>query len=143
MTAVVMRLGPGKLAFGDKGSLTAAEAQVIKCKVKPSVKQGDPIHVLSGETVPGDRAESATLEFTINQDLGESKSFLEWTWANAGKTVPFEFIPINGKGKAVRGKVIIERGEIGGDVNEVMTTDLEFTCLTMPTIENEITGPGA
>ena len=138
MTVKTMTLGPGKLSFGEKTAITQVEAQVTKCVIKPSVKSSDPIPVLSGERVEGDRVEAATLQFTILQDFAESASFVEWTWANAGKTLPFEFIPTSGKNKAIRGFCVIERSSIGGDVAAKATADLEFQCTTMPTIENEI-----
>ena len=143
MTVKILTLGPGKLVFGEKDSLTAIETQVTKCVVKPSVKQDDPIPVLSGEKVPGNRSETAALAFTIFQDLGETASVVEWTWKNAGKETRFEFIPVTGRGKVVRGRCTIERSEIGGEVGEKAQADLEFACVTMPTIEDEITGPGA
>ena len=68
-------------------------------------------------------------------DLPEAESFIEWTWANAGKELPFEFIPADKHDKAVRGRVTIERSDIGGEVGVKLIADLEFTCTTMPTIE--------
>ena len=135
MAVKTLTLGPGKLSFGAPESLTHAAAQVTKCAVKPTAKQGDSVAVLSGDRVPGDRTEAATLEFTIYQDFGEAESFVEWTWANAGKELPFEFIPADKHDKAVRGRVTIERSDIGGEVGVKVTADLEFTCTTMPTIE--------
>lgn len=140
MTIKTLTIGPGKLSFGATTSLTRVEAQVTKCTIKPSAKQGDPIPVLSGERVEGDRTEAATLEFSILQDLGDVTSFVEWTWKNAGKSMPFEFIPESGKGKAVRGNCTIERSDIGGEVGSKATADLSFQCTTMPTIESEIIG---
>lgn len=140
MTVKTMNLGPGKLTFGETTSLTHAETQTTSTVVKPTVKKGDPIAVLSGERAPGDRSEACTLAVEFLQDFGESGSFVEWTWANAGKDLPFEFIPTSGKGKAIRGICTMERSDIGGKIGEHPTATLELDCTTMPTIEDEIIG---
>lgn len=143
MSINILTIGPGKLTFGESGALSNWSGQVTKIVVKPSTKTDDPVPVLSGESAPGNRSEAFTIAGTMLQDFGKDNSITEFTWANAGKEMPFEFIPDNKAGKAIRGKVIIEYTEIGGEVGAKATAEFEFQCTTKPSIEDMITGPGA
>lgn len=143
MTVNTVTVGPGVLTLGNKSDLFVMSSQVTKCTVKPQVKKGDPIAVLSGEKAQGDRTEAFTLSGTFLQDLGADKSVTEFTWANAGKDLPFEYIPNNAGQKAIRGIVTVEATDIGGEIGGKATADFEWECTTKPTIEPAITGPGA
>ena len=59
------KLGPGKLTItgaGSPGLTHDLSSQVRKCQLVPSVKQDDPLTVLSGETVAGDHRPAARLQ---------------------------------------------------------------------------------
>ena len=74
------KLGPGKLTItgaGAPGLTHDLSSQVRKCQLVPSVKQDDPLTVLSGETVAGDRSESWALEGAILDDFGTADSTIE------------------------------------------------------------------
>lgn len=133
MTTKVMKLGPGTLKLGE-GGLTDFSHQVTKCSLVPSVSKSAPVPVLSGGVVPGKRTETASLKGEFFQDLGESGSLVEWCWAHKGEALAFEFIPASAKGKAIKGTLVVEPVEIGGEVGEDVRTSFEFECVGMPTI---------
>lgn len=134
MAVKVLTVGPGVLTIGDSGSLTNFESQVTSCRLVPSVDNDDPINVLSGEQVAGDRTESFTLEGSILQDFGDVESTTEWLFTHRGETHPFKFIPATAKGKQVTGNLQVEAVEIGGDARSKPTSDFEFAVIGEPVI---------
>jgi hypothetical protein len=138
MTVNTITMGPGTLTIGDVGDLTTFSSQITNCRVTPNVDTGDPINVLSGETVPGDRDETWTLAGSLVQDLGAgidgADSKVEWLHANAGTTFPFTFIPATAAGRKITGNVTVEAVEIGGDVKSKPTSDFEWQISGRPAI---------
>ena len=126
------KLGPGKLTItgaGAPGLTHDLSSQVRKCALVPSVKQDDPLPVLSGEEVPGDRTETFKLEGSILDDFGTAGSTVEWCFTNRGQLLNFEFIPANANSKKVTGKAVVEATSIGGDVGKTNELDFAFTVL--------------
>lgn len=126
------KLGPGKLTItgaGDPGLTHDLSSQVRKCRLVPSVKQDDPLTVLSGETVAGDRSESFALEGAILDDFGTAGSTVEWCFTNRGQTLNFEFVPATANSKKVTGRAVVEATSIGGDVGKTNELDFSFTVL--------------
>lgn len=138
MTVNTYTMGPGTLTVGDVGDVMAFSSQVTNVRVTPSVDTGDPINVLSGESVPGDRDETWVLAGTLVQDLGAgvggADSLVEWLHTNAGTTFPFTFIPSTAKGRQITGDVTVEAVEIGGDVKTKPTSDFEWAISGRPAI---------
>lgn len=132
MTVNTYTMGPGTLTVGDVGDVQAFSSQVTNVRVTPSVDTGDPINVLSGESVPGDRDETWTLAGTLVQDLGSVDGCVEWLFTNAGTSFPFTFIPSTAKGKQITGTVTVEAVEIGGDVKTKPTSDFEWAISGRP-----------
>ena len=132
MTVRQTKLGPGRLTIsgpGNPGLSHDLSSQVRKSALVPKVKQDDPIPVLSGESVPGDRSESWTLEGSLLDDFGTSGSTVEWCFTNRGQTLNFVFIPATANGKKVSGRVVVEATSIGGDVGKNNEVDFEFVVL--------------
>ena len=126
------KLGPGKLTItgaGSPGLTHDLSSQVRKCQLVPSVKQDDPLTVLSGETVAGDRSESWALEGAILDDFGTAGSTVEWCFTNRGQTLNFEFVPATANRKRVTGRAVVEATSIGGDVGKTNELDFAFTVL--------------
>lgn len=126
------KLGPGKLTItgaGNPGLTHDLSSQVRKCQLVPSVKQDDPLTVLSGETVAGDRSESWALEGAILDDFGTAGSTVEWCFTNRGQTLNFEFVPATANSKRVTGRAVVEATSIGGDVGKTNELDFSFTVL--------------
>lgn len=138
MTVNTMTMGPGTLTLGDVGDVKSLSSQVTNVRITPNVDTGDPINVLSGESVPGDRDETWTLAGTLVQDLGAgvagADSIVEWLFTNAGETMPFTFVPSTAKGRQITGDVTVEAVEIGGDVKSKPTSDFEWQVSGRPAI---------
>ena len=88
MAVKVLTVGPGTLSIGADLNLTNFESQVTSCRLVPSVDNDDPINVLSGEQVAGDRTESFALEGSFLQDFGSLGSTTEWLFQHRGETQP-------------------------------------------------------
>lgn len=123
-------LGAGKLTI-DTTALQNFSSQTTNVVLTPKVKTGDPIRVLSGETLGGDREESFTLKGKLLPDFGEAGSLQEWCFTNRGKDMPFEFVPRLDKSKKITGTLTVEAVEIGGDVGKADPIDFEFVVLTV------------
>ncbi len=132
MTARRTILGPGLLTIdpGGAGEKALAE-QVTNVKLVPKVKTGDPVPVLSGTILAGDREESFTLKGKMLPDFGEVDSVLEWLFTNRGKTMSFEFQPATSLARQTVGTLVVEATEIGGDVGKADEVDFEFVVLTV------------
>ena len=134
MAVKVLTVGPGTLSIGADLNLTNFESQVTSCRLVPSVDNDDPINVLSGEQVAGDRTESFALEGSFLQDFGSLGSTTEWLFQHRGETHPFTFVPNTVAGKAIVGSLQVEAIEIGGDARSKPTSDFEFQIIGEPTI---------
>lgn len=135
MAVETITVGAGQLTIGALTDLTNFSSQTTSVKLVPDVDQDDPIKVLSGESVAGDRTESFTLEGSILQDFGSADAKTEWLFTHRGETHAFEFVPNTSKGKKITGSLVVEAVEIGGDVGTKPTSDFEFTVIGEPVIE--------
>lgn len=133
MPVNTMTIGPGKLSIGADTALQNFESQVTACTLKPKVDNEDPIPVLSGEQAPGDRSESWTLEGELLQDFGSTKSTVEWLFAHRGETHPFTFVPSTAAGKSIKGQLVVEAVDIGGEARKKPTSEFEFVVIGSPT----------
>lgn len=140
MAVDAITIGAGTLVLGEEGSLTNFESQVTACRLVPSVENGDPINVLSGEQAPGDRSESFTLRGSLLQDFGRADGIdlTAWCFEHRGETMPFTFTPSTSRGKSVTGQLTVEAIEIGGDVKTKPTSDFEWSLVGAPTIESPV-----
>lgn len=123
-----MKMGPGTLKF-DTGLATAASLQVKACAIEAteSVETDEDVDVLTGDTLYGD--ETITFDWvlsgTILQAIGAS-SFIAWSWANAGATKDFEFIPNTAGARKITGTVKVVPIKIGGDAKTRPTSDFSW-----------------
>lgn len=134
MPVNTITVGPGVLTIGSDTALQNFSGQITSAKVTPNVDKGDPINVLSGETVAGDRTETFTLNGTMLQDFGAAASKTEWLFAQRGVTHPFVYTPSSAAGKSISGSLVVEAIEIGGDVTTKPTSDFEFELVGPPVI---------
>ena len=120
------KTGPGTLKFGETGTVSEWGSQVRSCTINPSVDKGDPLGVLSGEKIAGDRTESYTLAGSILESY-DLESLLLWAHVHAGEDIEFTFTPNSTQELGVTGIVTIERIAIGGDVDDQHPeSDFEF-----------------
>lgn len=122
------KLGPGRLTFGEAGSEYEAGAQATEASVNVKYDEGDPIYTLSGEQIPGDTKETATLAAKILQDY-DLGSFLIWAQTNNGKRIKFTFQPDSGRELTVVGEVLVRPLQIGGPVKSRNSSDLEWQIM--------------
>jgi hypothetical protein len=133
MTIQYITVGPGLLTIGDATDLTDFSSQTTSVKLTPAVDNGDPINVLSGEQVAGDRTESFTLDGTFLQELG-ADSTTEWLYEHRGEQHSFVFTPSTTAGRSITGQLIVEAIDIGGDVKTKPTSDFSFVVVGAPVI---------
>lgn len=126
-------VGPGSLIFGAPGDPDEMAAQITSCTLTPSTDVGDPVDVLSGEQLPGERETTWVLEGTFLQDL-KATGITAYTLDNAGLTKPFTYIPNNAHDRSASGNVIIDPTAIGGDVKARATADFEFSVVGTPAL---------
>jgi hypothetical protein len=133
MPATVVKLGPGELSVGATGTETDFTCQIIGARVEWSVDADDPVQVLCGESVPGDRIYSAELTGSLYQDLGLATGIVAYSWANPGAVVPFVFVPSTTAGQAVTGELIMDPISVGGDeAGANMTSDFAWAIVGEP-----------
>jgi len=125
----------GSLNLGEVGSLMDFSAQVTACRVVPSVDTADSLPTLDGGTLAGEDTESFSLTATVIQDVSAA-GIIDWSWDHAGEEVPFEFIPTTGR--IIAGTVKVRRIEIGGDVQQKNTSDIEWPIVGIPTLGNDL-----
>lgn len=125
-------LGPGSLTFGEVGvDQLDISCQVTACKVTFDSDKEDDLPTLCGGTITGEKVYTAKLEFSAAQDL-EEDGMIDWTWKNAGKEVPFSFIPKEGETATIAGTVVIDPIEFGGDVKKRNISEAEFDLVGLP-----------
>lgn len=124
------KLGPGLLTIGELGSTLDLSAQLTAVSVTWENSEDEPLHVLSGEALPGDDNFTATLAGTVVQDLTED-GVIDWTWKNKGTVVPVTFTPSSGAAQVV-GNVKVNPIDLGGDVNVRNTSDISWPFIGEP-----------
>ena len=132
-------LGPGSLIFGEVGvDELDISCQVTAAKITFDSDKEDDLPTLCGGVITGAKNYTAKLEASAAQDL-EADGLIDWTWKNAGREVPFKFIPTEGEVATVAGTVVIDPVEFGGDVKKRNISEFEFDCVGMPTFTPDST----
>ncbi|MFJ2144158.1 hypothetical protein ACIOJF_02510 [Glutamicibacter sp. NPDC087831] len=134
MAVNAQTLGAGTLTIGASTDIIQLASQVTEVELAPEVDRGDPIRVLSGESVNGDRTENWTLSVTFLTDLGETTSVWEYLFENRSSVMPFTFTPNNSKGKQINGSLTVEAASLGGEAGATSTSEVEFSLVGEPTI---------
>lgn len=135
MPATTVKLGPGLLTVGETGTPVDFTCQIIGARVEWSVDADDPVQVLCGESVPGDRTYSAELTGSLFQDLGVASGIVAYSWESKGTEVPFSFVPSTAAGQEVSGTLIMDPLSVGGDeAGANMTSDFAWAIVGEPTL---------
>lgn len=136
MTVKAVRFGPGTLKLGTTPG-TDFSCQVQSMAINVDKDEGDALTVLCGDSVPGAIKYAYTLAGTLLQDF-ITAGLQAFTWTNAGKQVDFEYVPQTGATTfKASGKVVIDPMAIGtsdGEFGDVMTADVEWSCVGTPTV---------
>lgn len=136
----IVALGPGSLIFGTGtgASLLDISCQVTAAKITFDSDKEDDLPTLCGDTIAGEKIYTSKLEFSAGQD-NEKDGLIDWTWKNAGKQVPFTFIPKEGEAASVKGTVTVDPVEYGGDVKKRNISDAEWDIVGLPTFTPDTT----
>lgn len=129
------KLGPGTIVFGDIGSPVDFATQARNVRVDFNIDEEDALPVLSGDELPGDANETATLAGTMLQSYGLD-DFAVYCHVNANAVVPFEFRPRNDRALGLKGECVLRRVSIGGDVKTRNETEFEFPIVGIPDLIN-------
>ena len=121
------KLGPGSLILGKTGSTIELAPQLKTCNINPDTSEEDDEYGLDWSALAGDVTEAATLSGTLKQTYNKA-SLTKWAHDNAGKVVPFVFIPVvdTEDGLKASGNVQIKRIGFGGDSKKLNDQDFEF-----------------
>lgn len=137
MPVSAQALGPGKITVGKTGSLKDFSCQVTEATVTWG-KDEDNVNVLCGDTL-GNTVYSATFEGSIVQDWHDQNGILAWTWKNKGEVLPFVFVPsIAGKAQ-VKGNIIVDPIDLGGESMKKNTSDIKWTFAGEPSLSYDYT----
>lgn len=137
--AELQKLGPGLLTIGETGSPQEFGAMTTKTELEPEYDKDDDLPVLSGEEYGGDETEKWTLRFDLLQDY-TAESLNYWLYQNAGKTLPFTFVPNKEGALQAKGKVRIRAGKLGGEVKKTNSSEMELPVIGRPDITPDYAG---
>lgn len=134
MTILSYKLGPGTLTLGAAPLDVSAQVTAVAIEPEESVETTDAIDVLSGEQLAEEELASYKFKLTATflQDTLVAGGLVDFTWANAGATVPFEFVPNDTLTQKVTGSLRVVPLKIGGDVKKRNTSDWSATCIGTP-----------
>lgn len=119
-------LGPGSLTIGEEPGQNFA-GDITNVTLTPDTSTDDPINYLDGSSEPGAQTTSWTLEGTIKEDYSTT-GIQAWCLDNAGKSMPFEFVPSTAGSLKLTGKVTIAPVGFGGDVKAKNDIDFSFAA---------------
>lgn len=133
--AVVHKMGPGELSFGETGTKSEFGGKTKSTTLKPDVKTEDAIVLLNGDATPPVDTETWEISGEIYQSY-ELDSPTAWAFNNAGKTVPFTFVPNSNQKRKWTGRCLIRSLPDGGDVDTRNTAAFAFPVIGRPTLGN-------
>lgn len=108
-------------------------SQATNVRLTPATDEsGEPLEVLSGETVTADDETTWALVIDAVQDFDNPAGFVNFSFDNAGQLVPYSWQP-NPTGPTYSGTVKVRPVEIGGDVNARLSTSAEWPTTAKPT----------
>jgi len=121
-------LGPGTLKVGPSASALDVSCLVKSATFSYDKDADDPETGLCGTVYPGDVTYTGKLAGTVWQDIAAGSGLVQFSHANKGQTVEFEFVPNTAAVTAVTGTLVIDPLGIGGDeFGKKMTSDFEWT----------------
>ncbi|MGO2139831.1 MAG: hypothetical protein ACTH30_05415 [Leucobacter sp.] len=125
-------LGPGSLSIGEVASPKQFAADTTKTSITPSTDSEDDTPMLDGSNESG--ADSTTWELSGTvMDKYTMESLFVWAAQNAGKELPFLFVPTRDGELEIGGVVKIRPFAAGGDVKKKNTNDFTFPLVGEPT----------
>lgn len=126
-TSKIRTLGPGTLVIGETDAEKKFDADTTSTTLTPKTEDGDEINFLDGSTERDEATTTWTLEGSIKEDFS-TDGVQMWCFTNAGKKMPFRFIPNNEGKLGFTGTVIVSPVAIGGDVKKKNDIDFSFAA---------------
>lgn len=136
MTILSHKLGPGSLTLGTVPLDVTAQVTAVAIEPEESVNSTDAVDVLSGEQLAEEEEASYKYKLTATflQDTLAAGGLVDFTWTNAGATVPFEFIPNDVLARKVTGSLRVIPLKVGGDVKKRNTSDWSVSVIGTPVL---------
>lgn len=136
MTITESRVYHGKLVLGGTApgvGGTDFSCQPSNVMVTASAStSGDDLETLCGDSILAETSLAWELDFTAIQDWEDPTGLIRYSWDNALKTVPFQWIPNDGKTVEITGTVQVQPLDLGGDVNARLTSDAAWPIAGTP-----------
>lgn len=127
MADKIRTLGPGTLTIGETSGAKDFSADVTNVTLTPDTSTDDTINYLDGSSEAGAQTTTWTLEGNIKEDYS-TDGLQAWCLTNAGKTMPFTFVPSTAGTLQLTGDVTIAPVAFGGDVKSKNDIDFSFTA---------------
>ena len=127
----------GTLTLGDPGTDFAVQTTAVT--ITPSYTDtGEPLETLSGDMTGTSKTRGNTLRVESIQDFTDPDGFVAFTWENDLQAVSFVWEPNGDTGPSYAGTVTVLACEVGGTVNQRLTTSVEWevqgaVTVTQPT----------
>ena len=129
----------GTLKLGTPG--TEFGVQATSVVITPEYDEtGDPLETLSGDSLGTSKTRSNVFKIESIQDFTDADGFVAYTWDNDLQKVAFQWSPNGTTGPKYAGTVEVLACEVGGTVNERLTTSVEWEVIgavtvTPPTVQ--------
>lgn len=130
-------LGPGSLTVGVPASSREWGGECSKAALVPSTSSEDALAMLDGSEISGEDTNTWALEVTVTDNF-DFDSLQNFCIANAGKELPFVWVPNNDGGSSYSGTVKIRPIKIGGDVKKKNTNDVSMPLSAAPTVGENV-----
>lgn len=134
-TTKIRTLGPGSLLIGDPASAQKFDADATNAVLTPKADTDDKSDFLDGTSEAGAQTVSWTLDGSIKENFS-ADSLQSWCFDNAGKTMPFTFVPNLDGAIGFSGDVLIAPLAVGGDVKKKNDQDFSFTATNVKKTDN-------
>lgn len=132
MTITKSRLKKGKLTLTPEGGGTPVDFSCQPTNVTLSTdyeEDGEVLEVLCGDQDAPTLKTGRVLKITAVQDFDDPTGLLNFLWDNETLVVGFVWQPNSDGGPTYSGRVQCRLGDIGGDVNAQLTSDLELPVI--------------
>lgn len=129
------QLGPGTLTIGETGSVIDVSCYVNNAKIEFTSDTTDSTQKLYGVERAGVTTFTAQLSGNMDVDAGNPDGILALSWAEAGSTQPFVFVPSTELGTSAAGDLVLTPLRLGADnYGDDLTSDFTFDCVGVPTL---------
>lgn len=118
----------GTLTLGTPG--TDFSVQTTSVVITPEYDEtGDPLETLSGDNLGTSKTRRNVFKIESIQDFTDPDGFVTYTWDNDLQQVAFAWEPTGATGPSYTGTVEVTACEVGGTVNERLSTSVEWDVI--------------